>query len=130
MFSDLCFPYPEFQVGRVAFDGTNYYIFIFDTICSPKKFLKFQKTADTVLKFIYIAIKLSNFKSVDKKLPELEPPVFHSFDIKVVPRKKLLKVSLKPTSGEIFLFKNLVLHMRYHIFFRYFKALPLIYPYG
>ena len=24
LFSDLCFPSPEFQVGRVAFDGTNY----------------------------------------------------------------------------------------------------------
>ena len=28
LFSDLCFPFPEFQVGRVALDGTNYYIFI------------------------------------------------------------------------------------------------------
>ena len=34
LFSDLCFPSPEFQVGRVAFDGSNYYIFIFDTISS------------------------------------------------------------------------------------------------
>ena len=23
--SDLCFPFPEFQVGRVAFDDTDYY---------------------------------------------------------------------------------------------------------
>ena len=36
MFSDLCFPFPEFQAGGVAFDGTDYYIFIFDTILSPK----------------------------------------------------------------------------------------------
>ena len=32
LFSDFCVPFPEFQVGRVAFNGTNYYIFIFDTI--------------------------------------------------------------------------------------------------
>ena len=25
LFSDLCFPFPEFKVGCVAFDGTNYY---------------------------------------------------------------------------------------------------------
>ena len=32
-----CLPSPtDFEVGRVAFDGTNYYIFIFDTIRSPK----------------------------------------------------------------------------------------------
>ena len=36
LFSEFCFPFPEFQVGRVAFDGTNYYIFIFDTVYSPK----------------------------------------------------------------------------------------------
>ena len=35
-FPTFVFHFPEFQVGRVAFDGTNYYIFIFDTICSPK----------------------------------------------------------------------------------------------
>ena len=34
---------PEFQVGRVAFDGTNYYIFIFDTICVPKPCERFLK---------------------------------------------------------------------------------------
>ena len=36
----------EFQVGRVAFDGTIYYIFVFDTIRSPKpcrRSLKFSK---------------------------------------------------------------------------------------
>ena len=38
LFSDLSFPFEfqKFQVGRVAFDGTNYYIFIFDTVYSPK----------------------------------------------------------------------------------------------
>ena len=41
LFSDLCFPFPEFKVGRVAFDGTNYYIFIFDTIRSPKPYQRF-----------------------------------------------------------------------------------------
>ena len=43
MFSDVCFPCPEFQVGRVAFYGTNYYIFIFDTVYSPKPFQRFLK---------------------------------------------------------------------------------------
>ena len=43
MFSDLCFPSPEFQVRRVVFDGINYYIFIFDTICSPKPCQHFVK---------------------------------------------------------------------------------------
>ena len=63
-----------------------------------------------VLNFSYLAIKLPNFKPVDEKLPGLEPRVSHSFDIKVVPRKKLLKVlaPLKPISGENFLFQNLV----------------------
>ena len=42
-FSGLCFPSPEFQVRRVAFDGTNYYIFIFNTICSPKPCQRFLK---------------------------------------------------------------------------------------
>ena len=32
LFSDLCFPSSEFQVRRVAFEGTNYYLLIFDTI--------------------------------------------------------------------------------------------------
>ena len=43
LFSDLCFPFPEFQVGRVAFDGTNYDIFVFDTICSLKPCQRFLK---------------------------------------------------------------------------------------
>ena len=43
LFSDLCFPFQEFQVGHVAFDGTNYYIFIFDTIRSPKPCQRFLK---------------------------------------------------------------------------------------
>ena len=79
-----------------------------------------SKNADTVLNFSYLARKLPNFKSVDEKLPELELRVSHSFGIKIVSRKKLLKVlaSLKPTSGGIFLFQYLVLYMRYHnIFF-------------
>ena len=45
MFSELCVPFPEFKLGCVAFDGTNYYIFIFDTTRSPKpcqRFLKFK----------------------------------------------------------------------------------------
>ena len=41
LFSDLCFLSPEFQVGCVAFDGPNYYIFIFDTIGSPKPCQRF-----------------------------------------------------------------------------------------
>ena len=43
LFSGPCFLSPEFQVGRAAFDGTNYYIFIFDTICSPKPCQRFLK---------------------------------------------------------------------------------------
>ena len=38
-----CFAFPEFQVGRVAFDGINYYIFIIDTIRSPKPCQRFLK---------------------------------------------------------------------------------------
>ena len=37
LFFELCFPFPEFQVRCVAFDGTTYYIFIFDTIRSPNR---------------------------------------------------------------------------------------------
>ena len=44
-----------------------------------------------VLNFSNLAIKLPNFKSVDRKLPELELRVSHSFNIKIVSRKKLLK---------------------------------------
>ena len=43
LFSNLCFPFPEFQVGRVAFNGINYYIFIIDTSCSPKPCQRFLK---------------------------------------------------------------------------------------
>ena len=49
-----------------------------------------------VLNFSYLAIKLPNFKSVEEKLPELEPRVSHSFDIKTVSRKKLLEVMASP----------------------------------
>ena len=31
------------HVKRVVFDGTNYYIFIFDAICSPKPCQRFLK---------------------------------------------------------------------------------------
>ena len=66
------------------------------------------------MNFSYLAIKLPNFKSVDEKVPELEPRVSHSFVIKIVLRKKLLKVlaPLKLTSGEIFQFQNLAVCMR------------------
>ena len=43
LFSDLCFPYPKFQVRRDALDGTNYCIFISDTIFSPKLCQHFLK---------------------------------------------------------------------------------------
>ena len=43
LFSEFCFPFPEFQVGRFAFDGTNYYIFIFDTVYSPRPCQRFLK---------------------------------------------------------------------------------------
>ena len=72
------------------------------------------------MNFSYLAIKLPNFKPVDKKLPELEPRVSHSFDIKTVLRKTLLKVLAPPQTHfqSNFLFQSLVLYMRYHnIFF-------------
>ena len=56
------------------------------------KLFKISKNADTVLNINYLAIKLPNFKPVNEKLLELEPRVSHSFDIKIVSRKKLLKV--------------------------------------
>ena len=82
------------------------------------KVFKIAKNADTVLNFNYLAIKVPDFKPVDKKLPELEHRVSRNFDIKIVSRKKLLKVlaSSKPISGEIFLFQNLVLYMIYLAF--------------
>ena len=49
-----------------------------------------------ILNFTYLAITSPNFKSVDKKLPELEPRVSHSLDIKIVSRKELLKVLASP----------------------------------
>ena len=60
------------------------------------KLFKILKTSDTVLNFSYIAIKLPNFKPVNKKLPEMEPRVSNSFDIKIVSRRKLLKVLAPP----------------------------------
>ena len=60
------------------------------------KSLKVLQNADTVLNFSYLAIKLPNFKPVDEKLPELEPRVSHSLDIKMVSRKTLLKVLASP----------------------------------
>ena len=55
-----------------------------------------------------------------------------SFDKNSLEKKafKSLWRPLKLTSGETFLFQNLVLYMRYHNIFCYFKALFLIYPYG
>ena len=38
-----------------------------------------------VLNFCYLTIELLNFKSVDEKLPGLEPRVSHGFDIKEFP---------------------------------------------
>ena len=55
-----------------------------------------SKKTDTVLKFCYLAMKLPNFKSVDEKLPKLEPRVSHSFDIKIASRKEILKVLAPP----------------------------------
>ena len=73
--------------------------------------LKSFKNADMVLNFSYLAIKLSNFKSVDEKLSKMEPRVSHSFDIKIVSRKKLLKVlaSLQAYFRWNFLFQNLII---------------------
>ena len=71
-------------------------------------------------KLLLFSYKLPNFKSVEEKLPKLEPRVSHRFVIKIVLRKKLLKFwhPLKLASDEIFLFQNLVVCMRYHnIFF-------------
>ena len=68
----------------------------YETQSMNNKNLKISKNADTVLNFSYLAIKLPNFKLLDEKLPELEPRVSHSFDIKIVSRKKLLKVLASP----------------------------------
>ena len=57
-----------------------------------EKLFKISKNTDTVLQFSYLPIQLPNFKLVEEKLPELEPRVSHSIDIKIVSRKKLLKV--------------------------------------
>ena len=51
MFSNHCFPFPEFQVGCVAFDGTIYYFFIFDTVYIPKPCQRFLK--DRFVCFFY-----------------------------------------------------------------------------
>ena len=68
------------------------------------------------MNFSYLAIKLPNFKSVDEKLPEWEPRVSHSFVIKIVSRKKLLKVLAPPQTyfRWNFVFQNLAVCMRYH----------------
>ena len=80
---------------------------------------KISKNADTVLNFRYLAIKLPNFKLVDEKLPELELRVSRSFNIKIVPRK--FWRPLKPTSGEILLFQNLIYMRYYNLFFAILK---------
>ena len=65
------------------------------------------------MNFSYLAMKLPNCKSVDEKLPKLEPRVSHSSAIKNSLEKKFWR-PLKPTSSEIFLFQNLAVCMRYH----------------
>ena len=97
------------------------------------KLFKISKHADTVLNFSYLAIKLPNFKPVDEQLPELEPRVSHSFDIKIVSRKKLLKVLASPQTHFRWNFsvsKSRSVYEKSQHFFCWFKALPLIYPYG
>ena len=67
-----------------------------------------SKNTDTVLNFSYLAITLPSFKSVNKKLPELESRVSHSFDIKLVSRKKAFKsfgVPSNPLPVKCFCFK-------------------------
>ena len=61
-------------------------------IVITRKVFKISKNAGTVLNFSYLAVKLPNFKAIDEKLSELEPRVSHSFDKKLVSRKKHLKV--------------------------------------
>ena len=60
------------------------------------KFFIISKITDMISNFGFLAIKLPNFNSVDEKLPEFETRVCHSFDIKIVSRKKLLKVLASP----------------------------------
>ena len=59
-------------------------------------------------------MKLPNFKP-NKKLPELEPVVFHSFDIKIVSRKTLLKVLAPPQTHFRSNFSVLKSHSVYEI---------------
>ena len=69
---------------------------------------------------------------MDEKLPELEPRVSHNFDIKLVSRKTLLKVFAPHQThfGSNFsVSKSRSVYEISQYFFRYFKALPLIYPY-
>ena len=77
------------------------------------------------MNFSYLVIKLPNVKSVDKKLPELEPRVSHSFDIKIVSRKKLLKVSSSPLPVKFFCFKISFCVWDITNFFRSFKTFLL-----
>ena len=42
-FPKLCFPFPKFQVGRVVFDSTNYYIFILDTFAVQNRVSVFER---------------------------------------------------------------------------------------
>ena len=96
------------------------------------KLFKILITTDTILNFSYLAITLPNFKPVDKKLTELEPRVSHSFDTKLDSRKKLLKILSSPQThlGQNFSVSDSrsVPEISQYLF-RYFKALPLIYPY-
>ena len=95
--------------------------------------LQFHKNTDTVLNLSYLAIKLPNVKSVDEKLPEVEPRMSHSFVLKIVSRKKLLKVLAPPQTHfrwDFSVSKSRCVYKISQWFFRYFKALLLIYPYG
>ena len=87
--------------------------------------LEFHKNTDTILNFCYLAIILSNFKSVDEKLPELEPRVSHSFVRKIVSRKKLLKVSVPPQTHFRWNFSVSKSHCVYEISQYFFAILKL-----
>ena len=76
---------------------------------------------------------MPNVKSVVEKLPELEPRVSHSFVINMVSRKKLLKVLQSSQTHfwlKFFVSKSCCVYEISQYLFRYFKALPLIFPYG
>ena len=70
---------------------------------------------------------------VDEKLPELEPRVSQNFDIKIGSRKTLLKVLASPQTDFQSIFsvsRSCSLYEISQYFFRWFKALLLVYPNG